>query len=67
MDSGRGSVTSEMTGDMISLRASCTTVLPLASETEVVRALSADVCVAEVVVEEFGFREGLAAVDPETD
>jgi hypothetical protein len=58
---------SEMTGDMISLRASCTTVLPLTSETEVVGALSADVCVAEVVVEEFGFREGLAAVDPETD
>jgi hypothetical protein len=64
---GGGSITSEMTGDMISLRTSCTTVLPLTSETEVVGALSADVCVAEVVVEEFGFREGLAAVDPETD
>lgn len=52
---------------MISLRASCAAILPLASETEVVGALSADVVVAEVVVEHFGVGERLAAVSPETD
>jgi len=60
-------VTSEVTGDVISLRASCTAVLPLASETKVVSTLSADVVVAEMVVENFGVSVWLSAVDPKTD
>jgi len=56
-----------MAGDMISLRASCTTILPLASKTKVVSALSADVVVAEVIVEVFRVGVGFSAVDPETD
>lgn len=67
MDPRERDVTSEMTGDMISLRASCTTILPLASETKVVGALPADVVVAEVVVEEFGVGVGFSAVNPQTD
>ena len=51
---------------MISLRASCTTILPLASETKVVGALSADVVVAEVAVEEFGVGVGFATISPKT-
>jgi hypothetical protein len=54
-------------GDVISLRASCAAVLPLTSETEVVGALSADVVVAEVVVEYFGVGIRLAAVHPKAE
>ena len=60
-------VTSEVAGDVITLRASCTTILPLASETKVVGALPADMVVAEMVVEVFGVGIGFTAVDPETD
>jgi hypothetical protein len=67
MYSHEKNVTSEVAGDVISLRASCTTILPLASETKVVGALSADVVVAEVVVEDFSVGVGFAAVDPKTD
>ena len=56
--------TSEVTGDVISFRTSCAAILPFASETKVVSALSADVVVAEVVVEEFGVGIRLSAVDP---
>ena len=56
-----------MAGDMISLRASCTTILPLASKTKVVGALSADMVVAEVVVKVFRVGVGFAAIDPKTD
>lgn len=52
---------------MIPLRASRTTILPLAREAEVVGALSANVVVAEVIIEVFCVRVGLSAVDPETD
>ena len=52
---------------MISLRASCTAIFPLASETKVVGALSADMVVAEVVVEDFRVGIGFAAADPKTD
>ena len=51
---------------MISLRASCTAILPLASETKVVGALSANMVVAEVTVEDFGVGVGFTAVDPKT-
>ena len=56
-----------MTCDVISFCASCSTVLPLASETEVVCAFPADVYVAEVGVECFWIWEGLRALEPETD
>lgn len=42
--------TAEMAGDMVSLSAGSAAVLPLASETEVIRALAANVLVAQVVV-----------------
>lgn len=67
MESGERKVTSEVAGNVISLRASCTTILPLASETKVIGAFSADMVVAEVVVESFGVGVGLAAVDPKTN
>jgi hypothetical protein len=63
----REDVTSEVAGDVISLRASRTTILPSTSETEVIGALSANVVIAEVVVEDFGVCVGLSAVDPKTD
>ena len=59
--------TSEVTGDMISFRTSRAAILPFASETKVVSALSTDVVVAEMIVEEFGVGEGLGTVDPKTD
>jgi len=67
VNSGGKKVTSEVTGDVIPLRASCTTIFPLASETKVVSTFSADMVVAEVVIESFGVGVGLAAVDPKTD
>lgn len=52
---------------MISFSASCSAILPLAGETKVVSALSTDVVVAEMTVEEFRVGERFAAVDPKTD
>jgi len=52
---------------VIPLGASCTAILPVAGETKVVGALSADMVIAQVVVEEFGVRVGFAAVGPKTD
>ena len=60
-------VTSEMAGDVISFRASCTTIFPFASEAKVVSTLPTDVVVAEVVVEDFGVCVGLPAVYPKAD
>lgn len=56
-----------MTCDVISFCTRSATILPLASETEVVGALPADVYAAEVVVEGFWVWEGLRAVLPKTD
>jgi len=67
VDSREENVTSEVTGDVISLRTSCTAILPFASETKVVGALSADVVIAQVVVEKFGVGVGFTAVGPKTD
>lgn len=61
-----GCVDSEMTGDMVTLCTGCTAVLPLAGETEIVGALSADVVVAEMVVEGLGVDKGLSTILPET-
>jgi len=58
--------TSEMTGYMIPLCTRCATILPLASKTEIVCALPADVSVAEMVVELVWLSERLVAVLPET-
>ena len=56
-----------MTCDVISLCTGGATILPLASETEIVCALPADVEAAKVVVKGFWVREGLRALLPETD
>ena len=53
-----------MAGDVITFGAGGTAVLPLAGKTKIVCALAADVVVAEVVVEGFGVRKHLVAVDP---
>jgi len=55
-----------MAGDMISLCASSTTVLPFASKTEIVCALPANMVIAKMVVEGFRVGKGLDAVEPET-
>ena len=60
-------VTSEVAGDVISLCTSCAAILPLTGETKIVGALSADVVVAEMVIEDFGVKVRLAAVGPKTD
>ena len=60
-------LTAKMTCDVISLCTSGATVLPLASETEIVCALPADVDAAEVVVEGLWVREGLRTLEPKTD
>lgn len=60
-------ITSEVTCDVISLGAGRTAIFPPASETKVVGALSADVVIAEVVVEELWVGVGLGAVGPKTD
>ena len=57
---------SEMTGDVVSLCAGGTAILPLASEAKVICALSTDVVVAEMVVERLRVLEGLLAVEPNT-
>lgn len=59
--------TAKMTCDVITFCTSGATILPLASETEIVGALPANVDAAEVVVEGFWVREGLRALEPETD
>ena len=55
-----------MTGDVISLGASCAAILPFTSETKIIGAFATDVVVAEVVIEDFGLEVRLAAVDPKT-
>lgn len=57
-------VTSEVAGDVISFRAGCAAIFPFAGEAKVVGTLSADVVVAQVVVEQFCVGVGLSAVDP---
>ena len=64
---GGENVTSEVAGDVISLRASCAAILPLTSETKVIGALSADMVVAKMVIEDFGVEVRLSAVGPKTD
>lgn len=59
--------TSEMAGDVVSLRTANSAVLPLAGETKVVGAFPANVYVAKVVVEGFWIREGLRTLEPETN
>jgi hypothetical protein len=67
-DDGNDEVhTSEMTSDMVALGTGRATVLPLASETEVVCALSADVVVAEMVVEHLCVFEALGTLFPLAD
>ena len=56
-----------MACDVISFCTGSSTVLPLASETEIVCALPANVKAAEMVVKRFWIRERLRAVEPETD
>lgn len=60
-------VTSEVAGNVIPFRASRTTVLPFAGETKVVSTLSADMVVAQVVIEEFRVGVGFSAVNPKTN
>lgn len=60
-------VTPEVAGDVISFRASCTTIFPFAGEAKVVSTLPADVVVAQVVIEDFRVSVGLFAVDPEAN
>ena len=57
--------TSQMTGNMISLSAAGPAVLPLAGQTEVVGALSADVVITKMVVQILWNGKGLGAVAPE--
>lgn len=57
-------VNSEMASDVIALCTRRVAVFPLASETKVVGALSADVLVAEMVVEQLGIVECGGAVEP---
>lgn len=57
-------LTAKMTSDVIPFCTGSSTVLPLASETEIVCALPANVKAAEVVVERFRVREWLGAVEP---
>ena len=59
--------TAKMTCDVISFGTSGATVLPLAGETQIVGAFPADVYVAKVVVQGLWVREGLGALQPETD
>ena len=60
-------LTAKMACDVISLCTSGATILPLASETQIVGALPANVDAAEVVVEGLRVREGLRTLKPETD
>jgi hypothetical protein len=53
-----------MAGDMITLCAGRGAVFPLASETEVIGALPADVVVARMIVKGLGVGESLCAFDP---
>jgi hypothetical protein len=57
-------VYAKMGGDMVPLCASCAAVDPLASETEVVCRFTADVVVAEMVVESLWVCVGLCAGFP---
>jgi hypothetical protein len=59
--------TAKMTCDVISFCTGGATILPLASETQIVSALPADVDAAKVVVKGFRVREGLRTLEPETD
>jgi hypothetical protein len=55
-----------MTCYVISFGTGSTTIFPPASETEIVSAFPANMCVAKVVVERFWIRERLSALGPET-
>jgi hypothetical protein len=55
-----------MAGDMIALCAGSDAVFPLASETEVIGALPANVVVAEMIVKSLGFWERFDAFEPLT-
>lgn len=56
-----------MTCDVVSFCTGGATILPLAGKTKIVGALPANVDAAEVVVEGLWVREGLGALEPETD
>lgn len=58
--------TSEMTSDMVSLCAGCSTVLPLASKTEIVCTLSSDMVVAQVIIKCLRVGRRVCAIKPET-
>lgn len=55
-----------MTGDVVTLGTGSATVLPFASETEIVGTLAANMIIAEMVVEGLGVGEILPAIDPKT-
>jgi hypothetical protein len=59
--------TAKVAGDVISFGTGGATILPPAGETQIVGAFPADVDVAEVVVQGLRVREGLGALQPETD
>lgn len=58
--------TSEMAGDMVTLRTCCAAVLPLAGEAEIVGTLTANVVIAEMVIEGLWVDKGLSTLLPET-
>ena len=55
-----------MTSNMVPLCTGCPAILPIASQTQVVGALAADMIVAQVAIESFGVGESFLAVDPFT-
>lgn len=59
-----GSMDAEMGGDVVTLGTGSSTVLPVAGEAEIVGRLTADMVVAEVVVEDLGVGEGAVAAAP---
>jgi hypothetical protein len=55
-----------VTSDMVALCASSRTILPPASQTKIIGALSSDMIVAEMVIEGLGIAVGLSAILPQT-
>jgi hypothetical protein len=60
-------VTPEVAGDVIPFRTCCTTFFPFTGEAKVVSTLSANVVVAQVVIEDFGVGVRLSAVNPKAN
>jgi len=55
-----------VTGDVVALCASSTTVLPLACEAQIVCTLATDVIITEMVIKILWIVKFLVAVEPET-